>query len=44
MAEAAALARIEEMAKHGRMSMIGDRVTETAGDADTQIKAAARAA
>src|ERR687898_2526256 len=26
------------------MSMIGDRVTETAGDADTQIKAAARAA
>jgi SAM-dependent methyltransferase len=44
MAEAAALARIEEMAKHGRMSMAGDRMTETAGDADTQIKAAARAA
>ena len=44
MAEAAALARIEEMAKHGRMSMAGDRVVETAGDADTRIKAAARAA
>ena len=29
------------MAKHGRMSMAGDRMTETAGDADTQIKAAA---
>ena len=44
MAEAAALARIEEMAKHGGMSMAGDRLTETAADADTQIKAAARAA
>jgi len=44
MAEAAALARIEEMANHGRMSMAGDRVTETARDADTRIKAAARAA
>lgn len=42
--EAAALARIEEMANHGRMSTAGDRVTETAGDADTRIKAAARAA
>ena len=32
------------MANHGRMSMAGDRATETAGDADTRIKAAARAA
>jgi ubiquinone/menaquinone biosynthesis C-methylase UbiE len=44
MAEAAALARTEEMAKPGRMRMAGDRATETAGDADTRIKAAARAA
>ena len=46
MAEVAALARIEEMAKHGRMSMAADQATETSvnADADAQIKAAARAA
>jgi 2-polyprenyl-3-methyl-5-hydroxy-6-metoxy-1,4-benzoquinol methylase len=46
MAEVAALARIEEMAKHRRMSVAADRVTETtvSADADRQIKAATRQA
>jgi 2-polyprenyl-3-methyl-5-hydroxy-6-metoxy-1,4-benzoquinol methylase len=46
MAEVAALARIEEMAKHRRMSVAADRVTETTvrADADRQIKAATRQA
>jgi SAM-dependent methyltransferase len=46
MAEAAALAQINDMARHGRMSMSADRVTETAVEADTdrQIKAMARQA
>jgi ubiquinone/menaquinone biosynthesis C-methylase UbiE len=46
MTEVAALARIEEMATHGRMSMATDGVTERteSADADRQIKAAARQA
>ena len=44
MAEAAALARIDEMTRHRRMDMGADRATDAASDADTQIKAAARQA
>ena len=46
MAEVAALARIEEMATHGRIDMDADRVVEATAnaDADRQVKAAARQA
>jgi ubiquinone/menaquinone biosynthesis C-methylase UbiE len=42
MKEVAALTRIEELATNRRTSMAADRVTDTALDADRQIKAAAR--
>ena len=44
MAEVAALAGIEQMATHRGTHMVTERTTGTAGDADAQIKAAARAA
>jgi 2-polyprenyl-3-methyl-5-hydroxy-6-metoxy-1,4-benzoquinol methylase len=46
MAEVAALARIKEMAKHGRTSVAADWVTQAAGEADgySQLKAATRGA
>ena len=44
MAEVAALARIEEMARHGRIIMAADRVTETSVNANADGQAAARQA